>query len=154
MRSIPRRFVVLSLLSQHACAPPVPLEGTEPAINLIYPTDDDTVFAFIDEEDGACKADLTIAVDVLNLDFIPPDDGQVATGGEGHYHLDVGLETNIRPDTLFYTYPPRLANCPPDKNATLSVRVFLVDAEHQPLETFDHYQAISEPHLESKVVAK
>jgi hypothetical protein len=82
------------------CAPPDPVAGTEPAIELLYPTADVPISAV--EDDAGCHTSFLVVVDVQNLTFVPPagDAGSADVPGEGHWHLTI--------DDVYYGAPAAL----------------------------------------------
>lgn len=87
-----------------SCAPPpaVDLAGQEPAIALLsYSTGVDVPLT---REGTDLFLDLTLAVDVDGLTFVPPSEGTVNVAGEGHFRVYVNGDLVLEPESRFFAY--------------------------------------------------
>jgi hypothetical protein len=133
------------------CAPPDAPVGSLPEIRLIYPSDSATLDAVPTGDGATCTVTTFIAVDILNFDFVPPAAGQEVVEGQGHYHVDGGLNSTNRPSELYTEDGEFLVSCPNDKDGeshTLQIRAYLVTANHEDINDTPEHEDFAEPALQ------
>ncbi len=120
------------------CAPPDPVSGTEPSIQLLYPTEDAPITAV--DDDAGCHTSFLVVVDVRNLNFVPPagDAGSADVPGEGHWHLAINDVYYGAPAALWTDVAISSAQdanvCP---GQSLELRVSLAQNDHEDLDGAD-----------------
>jgi hypothetical protein len=124
------------------CAPPplVELPGQDPAIALLNPP------AGVDlplaRSGTDLFLDLTLAVDIDGLAFVPPSQGTDNVAGEGHFRFYVNGDLVDEPESRFFSYrSPANAYAPGDQ---VMLTVSLVSNEGQDLDGFERWTDIVE----------
>ncbi len=104
-----------------SCAPPplVELPGQDPAIALLtYEPGGDVPLT---REGTDLYVDLTLAVDVDGLAFVPPSEGTDDAEGEGHFRFYVNGDLVAEPESRFFSYRSRANEFAPGDVLTLTV---------------------------------
>jgi hypothetical protein len=109
---------------------------------LVYPTEDTPITALVDET--GCNTRFFVAVDILNLTFVPPAGaaGSAKVPGEGHWHLTLndvyyGAPADLWADVAISSAQDGKGGgnvCPGD---TLDLRVSLAQNDHEDLDRAD-----------------
>lgn len=86
------------------CAPPpaVDLPGQDPGISLLSDALGREVP--LTREGADLFLDLTLAVDIDGLTFVPPSEGTVDVAGEGHFRFYVNGDLVLEPESRFFSY--------------------------------------------------